>query len=217
METQKILKPTGKIVIISDYREKEIIEHLKKMDTIVNEMNLEVGDFIASERVAIERKSYNDFIGSIIDGRIFEQATNLRKGFEKSIILIEGYSNREINDNALKAALATLMINFGVSIISTKNPYDTAKTIFWIAKKEQTENKYGVSFKVGKKPKSMKEMQEFIISSIPGISNVLAERLLNHFGSVEKIFNADERELRKVKGIGEKMAKNIRKILTHKY
>ena len=52
METQKILKPVGKIVIISDYREKDVIELLKKTDAIVNEMNLEVGDFLCSDGTA---------------------------------------------------------------------------------------------------------------------------------------------------------------------
>ncbi len=31
METQKLLKPKGKIVVVSDYREKEVIENLKKL------------------------------------------------------------------------------------------------------------------------------------------------------------------------------------------
>lgn len=72
METQKLLKPAGKIVIVSDYREKEVIEHLKKLGAVVNEQALEVGDFIASDRICIERKSVlsDTPIIANIDGKI---------------------------------------------------------------------------------------------------------------------------------------------------
>ncbi|MGC8812000.1 MAG: ERCC4 domain-containing protein [Candidatus Aenigmatarchaeota archaeon] len=214
METQKILKPKEKILVVCDYREKEVIENLKKLGALVNIRSLEVGDFIASEKVCIEKKNHSDFISSIIDGRIFEQASLLRKNFEKPIIIIEGYSNREINDNALKAAIACLLTDFGVSLVSTKNPLDTARLIYWIAKKEQCEAKNEVAIKVGKKPKETRKIQEFIVCSLPGVSTKTAVKLLKNFGSVEKIFSASEEELKKV--IGKKAGK-IRKILKEKY
>lgn len=216
-EKQLLLNPKGKIVIVCDYREKEVNEALKKMGAIVKEMDLECGDFICSKRVAIERKTYDDFISSIVDGRIFEQASELKKNFEKPIVLIEGYSTREINENALKAAIASLVVDFGITLISTRNQLDTAKTIYWIAKKEQEEKKFALAFKVGKKPEDGNKVKEFIVSSIPGVSTVLSKRLLERFGSVEKVFSASEEELKSVKGIGEKLAKKIRKILTEKY
>ncbi|MEM5766442.1 MAG: ERCC4 domain-containing protein [Candidatus Aenigmatarchaeota archaeon] len=216
-EKQTILNSKEKVVIICDYREKGVNEVLKKTGAIVNEMNLECGDFICSKRVVIERKSYDDFISSIFNGRIFEQASKLKKNFEKPIILIEGYSTREINENSLKATIASLVIDFGISLISTRNELDTAKTIYWIARKEQEEKKFGLAFKVGKKPEDLNKIKEFIVSGIPGISTVLSKRLLEKFGSVEKVFSADEKELKSVKGIGEKLAKKIKKILTEKY
>lgn len=217
METQKIFKPADKIVIVCDYREKEVIEHLKGIGAVVNERGLEIGDFFCSRKVCIERKTHSDFIGSIIDGRIFEQAAHLRENFEKPIVIIEGYSNRKINENALKAAIASLLVDFNISILTTRNPFDTAKTIYWLAKREQEEKKAEIGIKVGKKPKEMKRLQEFIIAGIPGISLTLAKRLLKKFGSVEKVFVADESELKEVEGIGEKLTKKIKKILTINY
>jgi len=215
-DTQRILKGE-KITIMCDYREKEICNILKNLDAIVNSTSLDVADFVCSERVGIERKSFDDFVNSIIDGRIFEQAKDLKENFERPIILIEGFSDRNISDNALKGAIASLMIDHGISLVSTKNPLDTAKTIYWIAKKEQRESKKGLAIKVGKKPKEQKRMQEFIISSIPGVSNILAKRLLEHFGTVENIFSANEEELKRVDGIGEKLAKRIKNIMRAKY
>jgi Fanconi anemia group M protein len=216
-EKQMLLKPKGKTVIICDYREREMIELLEKIGAVVNERNLEVGDFVCSQRIVIERKTHSDFISSIIDGRIFDQVKALKTNFEKPVILIEGYSVREINENALKATIASLVVDYGVSMINTRNPLDTAKTVYWIAKKEQEELKQELAFKVGKKPEDRKKLKEFIVSGIPGVSTVLSKRLLEHFGSVEKIFAASEEELKAVKGIGEKLAKRTRKILTEKY
>jgi ERCC4-type nuclease len=216
IDTQKLLKPIGKILIIADYREREIISLLKELGAVVKEGNLPVGDFLASSRTAIERKTHSDFISSIIDGRIFEQMDNLQRNYEKRIVLIEGYSDRFISENAYKAAIATLVTN-GTTILSTKSQQDTAKTIFWIAKKEQQENEIPVAVKVGKKPVDSKKQKEFLVSSIPGISSILAQRLLKEFGSIENIFAADENELKKVKGLKEKTAKSIRKLITSKY
>jgi Fanconi anemia group M protein len=95
--------------------------------------------------------------------------------------------------------------------------FDTAKTIFWIAKKEQEEKGHEIAFKVGKKPKEVKKLQEKIVACLPGVSTILSKRLLEKFKSVEKIFTADEKELEKVSGIGKKLARRIRKVLTTKY
>lgn len=217
MEIQKLLKTQNKIQVVSDFREREVAEHLKRLGIFINEMGLEVGDFICSDDVCIERKTYNDFVSSIVDGRIFEQAENMKKNFERPILIIEGYSNREISENALRSAIAALLVDFGITLLNTKNPLDTAKTIFWIAKREQEEKKKGLSIRVGKKPPEERRLQEFIVAGIPRISLVLARRLLEHFGSIENIVAAEENELVKINGIGKLTAKRIKKILTLKY
>lgn len=175
IDTQKLLKPAGRVLIVADYRERELISLLKELGAVIKEDSLPVGDFVVSSRTAIERKTHSDFISSIIDGRMFEQMESMEKNYEKRIVLIEGYSDRFINENAYKAAIATLVTN-GVTVLSTKSQQDTAKTIFWIAKKEQMENKIPIAVKVGKKPADSKKQKEFLISSIPGISSVLAKK-----------------------------------------
>ena len=218
METQRILKPPNKIVVIADYREKEVIDNLKNLGAIVNELNLKVGDFACSSNgVVIERKTHSDFISSIIDGRIFEQVKYLKENYERPVIIVEGFSNREINENALKATIANLITKFGVSFVNTKNSLDTAKMIYWLAKKEQDGTNKTLGFKQGKKPKEMKRLQEFVLSSIPGISNILSRRLLETFGNIGQVVNASETELSKVKGVGKKLANKVKKLLASKY
>lgn len=213
MQLQKILKLKGKTVVVSDYREREVIEALKAFGAHVNKTSLAVGDFVCSDRLVVERKDHSDFVGSIIDGRIFEQAQRMKDEFEKQVFIIEGNSNRDISVNALKAAVATLATNFGASLIYTKNTRDTALTVFWLAKKEQQEHERGVGIKVGKKSKDENRLQEQIVCGLPGVSTTICKRLLERFETVEGVFTATEEELKEVQGIGKKLAKRIRRIL----
>jgi ERCC4-type nuclease len=217
MDSQKIFKPKGKMTVVSDYREREVSEALKLFGAHVNKTSLAVGDFVCSDRLVVERKDHSDFVGSIIDGRIFDQAQRMREEFQKPVFIIEGNSNRDISVNALKAAVATLATNFGASVISTKNPRDTALTVFWLAKKEQQEAGREISIRVGKKSKDDRRLAEQIVCGLPGVSTVICKRLLERFGTVEDVFRASEEELMEVEGIGKKMAKRVRKVLEKKW
>ncbi len=217
MQSQKIFKLKGKAVVVCDYREREVADALKLFGAHVNKVSLSVGDFVCSDRLVVERKDHSDFVGSIVDGRIFEQAQRMKEGFEKPIFIIEGNSNRNISVNALKAAVATLATNFGASIISTKNPKDTALTIFWLAKKEQQESGRGILIKVGKKSKNERRLQEQIVCGLPGVSTVICKRLLERFGNIEGVFSAPEKELHEIDGIGKKLAGRIRRVLEKNY
>jgi len=217
---QRILKPENKIVILVDYRERNcsVIDQLKDLGVLVKPIDLKVGDYIASERVAIERKSCEDFINSIIDGRIFKQAEELKENFSKPILLIEGnYFQERINENAVKSAIASIVLDFEIPIIMTKTEEETAKTIFWLAKREQTIAKRGVGISGRKKPKTLKQLQEHLISGLPGISTVLSKRILQDFRTIKNFVDANESELLKVKGVGKVLAKRIHEILNEEY
>src|SRR3989344_3177815 len=63
--------------------------------------------------------------------------------------------------------------------------------------------------RIVKKPTSTKELQEFVVSSFPGIGGGLNKRLLEQFGSVRKIVNSSIDELKDVEGIGERKARDF--------
>lgn len=205
------------VMIFADFRERdpEILRILSEKARIEIKQ-LEVGDFILSDRVGIERKIIPDFVESIIDKRLLEQASNLARNFKIPIMIMEGneniYSLRDINPNAIRGALASLAIDFGISIIPSRDKEDTANILYMIAKREQIDEKREIALRGERKPFSMEERQRYVIESFPNISSVLAKRLLEHFGSVRGITNATEKELVEVEGIGEIKAKEIVKI-----
>ncbi len=213
---------TKEIKIFADVRERnpEILRILSEK-VRVEIKQLEVGDFILSDRVGVERKIVSDFVQSIIDKRLLEQASNLSRSFKIPVMIIEGeesmYSLRDIHPNAIRGALASLAIDFGISIIPSRDEEDTALFLYMIAKREQIDEKREIALRGERKPFSTEERQRYVIESFPSISAVLAKRLLEHFGSVRGIVNATEKELVEVEGIGEIKAKEMVKIARSLY
>lgn len=217
---QRVLKPDDKVLIFVDYREEGslIAEQMKKMGALVKPLPLKVGDYLCSDRVCVERKSGDDFISSIIDGRLFEQARDLKENFSKPLLLVEGdYSHERIDENAVKAALASIFLDYEIPVIMTKHEKESARTIFWLAKREQTIARRGVGISGKKKPKRIKELQEHFISGLPGVSTVLSKRILKEFKNIKKFVCAKENDISRVKGIGKKLAKRLHEILNEEY
>ncbi|HII61734.1 DEAD/DEAH box helicase [Pyrococcus horikoshii] len=220
-EIKEEKKETGGIKVVIDSRElrSEVVKKLKTLGIKIEVRTLDVGDYIVSEDVAIERKSANDFIQSIIDGRLFDQVKRLKEAYPRPVIIIEGqlYGIRNVHPNAIRGAIASIVLDFGVPVIFSSSSDETAHYIFFMAKREQEERKREVRIRGEKKALTLAERQRMIVESLPNVSTTLARRLLRHFGSVEKVFTASVPELMKVEGIGEKIAREIRRVITSPY
>ena len=150
---------------------------------------------------------------------MFKQARELSEEFKKPLMILEGddlYAGM-VNANAIRGSIASIALDFGISIIPTRNAQDTAAMIKRIAIREQNGEQSPVQIRTDKKPVSLLEQQLFIVESLPNIGPVNAKNLLEHFGTVAGIINASEKELQEVEGIGKKTAENIRKVVDSKY
>ena len=208
-------------IVYADSREgnSKVIRHLTEMEIDVKVHSMAVADYQVSDEVAIERKTTKDFVDSLIDKRLFKQAKELSEEFKHPLMILEGddlYSGM-VNPNAIRGSLASIAIDFGISIIPTRNAQDTAAMIKRIAVREQNGERTPIQIRTDKKPVSLLEQQLFIVESLPNIGPVNAKTLLEHFGSVSKILNASESDLLEVEGIGKKTAQNIRHVLDSKY
>lgn len=221
----KVLDPTPKKeelpVVFADTREgnSKVIRHLSEMEIDVKVQAMAVGDYQVSDEVVIERKTAKDFVDSIVDKRLFKQARSLMEEFKRPLIILEGGDlyNGMINPNAIRGSIASIALDFGISIIPTRNAQDTAAMIKRIAIREQSGEKTPIQIRTDKKPVNLWEQQLFIIESLPNIGPVNAKNLLEHFGTVANIINASESQLQEVEGIGKKTAANIRKVVDSKY
>ena len=216
--------------IILDHRERKsgIKKELIKKDIEVEEKQLISADFIIQTKtltgqiqtVGIERKTTGDFLNSIIDKRILTQLITLKENFNIPLLIIEGAENiyqiRNFHPNAIRGMLASIAIDFQVPILHTRNYRDTANLLAIIARRLEKPRSLPSLLKK-RKPLTIKQQQEFIIESLPGIGPTLSKSLLKKFKSIKEIINAKEEHLQKVKKLGPKKINNIKKVLEKKY
>jgi Fanconi anemia group M protein len=180
---------------------------------------LKVGDYVVSEKVVVERKTARDLAASIIDKRLFSQARDMASAYEKPFFIIEGgdpYTVSGVSPQAVRGSILSLMLDFRIPALLTRDATETALTLVSVAKREQVERGAYISVRE-KKPPSLPEMQEYVVAGLPHVELTLAKRLLDAFGSVEKVFTATEEELKNVRGIGGTIAQKIREVITGKY
>jgi len=57
-------------------------------------MMLQVGDYILTPEICVERKSISDLIGSLLSGRLYNQAVSMTRHYAKPMLLIEFDQNK---------------------------------------------------------------------------------------------------------------------------
>jgi ERCC4-type nuclease len=107
-------------------------------------------------------------------------------------------------------------VDYGVPIIPTEDMNETAAVIALLARREMRE---GHEPKVHghKTARTLKEQQEYLISSISSVGPTVARNLLKHFGSIEKIMTAPPEQLQEVEKVGPKIAQRIRELVGGDY
>ncbi|MEM1577598.1 MAG: ERCC4 domain-containing protein [Candidatus Pacearchaeota archaeon] len=211
-------------MIIADKREKNslIISELKAKGINVKEDILSIGDYIIGN-IIIERKTISDFIASMINKRLIKQVINLKETeFENKLIILEGFDEEDIygrgnlNDNAIRGIILSIILEHKIPIIFTKDYIDTANFLEVLYKRLKKKPR---EISLVSKPKfyTIYEQQEFIIESFPGIGKTLAREILKKFRTIKSFVNANISELMSVKKLGEKKARKIKKILETEY
>jgi ERCC4-related helicase/ERCC4-type nuclease len=204
----------GRIYV--DPRERGMAKLLEARGIEVTLRNLEVGDYVVSDRVAIERKTASDFVASIIDPErnLFRQIRDLSRSYDRPVLILEGRDlyTRQVNPSSIRGALAAVAVDYGVPIIPTEDQDETASVIALIASREQKEG-HEPKMHGHKTARTLKEQQEYLISAIPSVGPRVARNLLKHFGSIERIMMAKQEELQEVEMVGPKIAERIRELV----
>ena len=211
--------------IVVDQRELDaaIAKDLSKREGIHTRLEtLAVGDYVLSDRVAVERKSVSDFLDTLLDGdrSLFEQIGDLSRAYARPLLIVEGdglYEERNVHPDAIRGALASLAVDFDVSVLQTGSEDETAELLRTIAAREQSERDRTVSVHGEKSAKTLSEQQEYVVSSIADIGPVTARSLLIAFGTVEAVMTARTEDLLEVNGVGEVTAERIREVVGSGY
>jgi len=168
-------------------------------------------------------------MSSIFDGRLFDQCQRLKEHYQFPILLIEGdvdeieeliefyFKNR--NGNMEKKSggtwfygvISSVVIDFRIPIIHTPNALHSTKLLISMCTRKETIK--GPFLKKIKKSSDLQIQQLSVLSSLPGVGEKIAIRMLEKFGTPLKVLSASTTELSKITGLGEARAKKLKKIL----
>jgi Fanconi anemia group M protein len=213
------------IEIVADQRELDstIARDLSTREGVETRLEtLEVGDYVLSDRVVVERKTVADFLSTLTGGdrSVFEQVGDAARHYARPVVVIEGtnlYGERNVHPKAIHGALASLAVDFGASVLRTDDETETADLLEVVARREQESEDREVSVHGEKQSKTLAEQQEYVVAAIAEVGPVTARSLLAEFGSVEAVMTAGVDALQEAEGVGEVTAERVREVTGSDY
>ncbi len=152
---------------------------------------LSTGDICVGDAIAIERKNPQDFVASIGDGRLKQQAVEMREHYAKPFILVSGTLEDVINAAHGDAARivgvsASLCARYGVPTIFAGDRF--AEFASKLVEKG-TDGK-AIDYSPVRRGATSAETQHAMLSMLPGVGPKRAKALLNHYGGALIALNA---------------------------
>ena len=206
------------IQIVADDREarSELFRMLEELDgAAVRVARLPLGDYVVANRLLVERKTLVDLTVSIKDGRLFRQAYRLASSSLHPVVLLEGtagdLAGSSMRREAIQGALIHLTIGLGIPLLRSKTASESARLMCYAGRQIQRRRSGALPRLSGRKrPTGKRKTQLHILQGLPGIGPARASRMLDAFGSVERIFTASADELERVPGVGPRTARAVR-------
>ena len=208
----------GEPLVVDVHEPADIADRLVELGVTIDRRKIHPGDYVLGE-VGIERKSLNDFFGSLIRKRLFEQLRRLRDAYPVPLLILEG-DLAEVSEYrspaAIFGAVLAIEVDERVPILTTADREQTALLLSVLWKRRGKEREaYGLRHKP--KALTLEQRQQFLVEGLPNVGATIAGNLLDHFGSVRGVFTASEDDLLRVPKIGEAKASEILRVLTALY
>ena len=180
---------------------------------------LPIGDYIFQDKVVFEYKTIPDFITSIQDGRVFNQAINMAENYDYHYIIIQGdehtrsrsigMSKNYIPVNITQYLGAIASLNRFTTVIESYNPIiQEAYYRMLVTAKKALQDKPIVK----KFPRKHKNPAfNYLCYCIYGINAKKAKLITDTYElkSLNDLLQLTTEDLTLIEGIGEKTAKNI--------
>ena len=217
---------------------REIVNYLRLAGFDVEIRKLDVCDYVVSDRCGVERKDVSDFLGSMKDGRLFKQARAMAEAYEKPVLILEGRMSRAFKRSRMRpasvyGALASLALDYGLSVIPTEDPDSTAILLHRLAYREQAKEDRPLQLRSVRRDMPPDQQQLFLLSGLPQIGVTLAEELLRSLETpyrvIEELAMAEVRTsssgktkrlvspLREIKGVGPIIVESAQRLLNTPY
>ena len=207
------------MIYVNSHEPQEIINILRNKTEICIK-NFTPGDYLIGN-ICVERKTINDFLSSLAQKRLFEQLSRLKGFYPNCMLLIEAFDLSHFwNTNVIYGTILKLMMDMNVKVIFSQTKEQSAGILLILNNRNEKKPynrdllKYQLKYKV--RDISLNQKQILMLQSIPNVGIKRARLLLNKFGRIKDIFEADDKTILSVEGIGNKTIKNLRKMLETK-
>lgn len=150
--------------VVVDMREfgSQLPSVLHKKGVRLVPVTLEVGDYILSPEICVERKSIPDLHQSLSSGRLYAQAESMCKHYKTACLLIEFDPDKsfalvsqrdlldDISSKSILSRLCLLILHFPrLRLLWSRGPHSTADLFLSLKSKNQEEPDPGVAALVG--------------------------------------------------------------------
>ncbi len=194
-------------------------EYYEKLGLTVTVENLQYGDYVFNDKVAFEYKTMADFISSIQDNRVFNEAINQSENFDWHYILIQGNEHERTKCLAMTKEYIPITIFQFHGAIASINRYSTVIECYTPFINEAFYKMYIQAKKdlsqkpiVKKFPRKEKNSAfNFLCYCIYGINYKKAQTIVDNHNlkSLDDLMKLTIDDLTEIEGIVKKTAENI--------
>ena len=185
---------------------------------------LEIGDYVFGD-VCVEAKSTIDFLQSVISKRIWVQLDNMDRHYEHNVVMIHGSLHQALEypkfvnikmpeqmiRNKFYGAIGKIVLDTDTQVFWVEGPQKAAKLITTICKMRPIERTIVQPHLL--KRISTDDLRIDMLSSIKGVSERKAKKLIKEFGSLMELGEATPAEIAKLDGLGPTIASRILNVL----
>ena len=210
------------LVQISDKEQNRIPQaeqYFQELGCETQVTHLQYGDYIFDHKVAIEYKTMADFIASIQDNRVFNEAINQAENYDWHYVLIHGNEHDRTKCISMTKNYIPVNLYQFHGAIASLNRYTTVIECYtpWINEafyKMYIQAKKDLSTKpiVKKFPKKHKNpAMNYLTYCVYGLNHKRAHDIVNELElhTLEDLLYLDHKKLTSIDGIGPKLADRI--------
>jgi len=212
-----LLEPTTILVVDRHENGSPVLSALTRHSWLrIRAALLGSGDYAMGRFLGIERKTGEDLARSVVDGRLFRQMGALRQRYRRPLLLVEALAEGGpvlgVSWPALRGALVSVSVAFGVPVLRSASPEETAELIATAAR--QLRELVSIPYaRPGYRPKGWRRRALYVLQGLPHVGPRRAAALLAALGSIEAVAGADAVALGRVPGVGRGIATSMREAL----
>lgn len=213
---------TFKVIVSTRFKNNPVAKMLKALDVEMRYIALRRGDLILADRFGVKYLSKADFLDLIKKRLFYKEILELKREYPNSVIIVEGddpLHDPSLDQAAIQGAVLFASVLNGIPVLTTATEVESGQMLFMLTAQVCSNPEWQQIF-LAKPMDTAKapvlhsdngngDPRVGIIAGLPEVGPALAEGLLQHFGTLSKLFAAKVDDLKKVEGIGPKRAQKI--------